>query len=149
MKATNKQIAVFREVGQLRLRSIKPDKKTKVDLAVKRQVDKLKSLHESYIDRQQDLKDEHASIDKETKVVLRDEKGNNRYEKSQLKELRKKLRDLDNETQSVDGTFVPESDLPTSLDFDYTGGDGNTYTYSDYDVRTAFTGIVLKPEDEE
>ncbi len=143
-KVTNKQIAQFREVGALWMKRLKDKDRTKLDYAVEKHVKNLKAKHELYLDKQADLRAEHASVDKDTKVLLKDEAGNFKYEPTKLIALRKALRDLDNkEVEDFKPHEVDPSELPDSLEIEFLGGDGNTHVLTDYDVRQAFEGVVI------
>jgi hypothetical protein len=145
-KVTNSQIQNFRDTATLFLKYSQSEK-TKVHLAADKMVKKLKSAHEAFVDDQSDYRAERAHTD-DKKVLTKDQHGQYQYEVEDEKELRKSLRILANKEIDITEHFVNSSEIPPNLSFKYEGADGREYRMSDYDVRSAFTGIIIKPEEE-
>ncbi len=145
IKATNNQIQTFRDTASMYLK----DKKntTKFSYALDKLLKKLKTFHEQFIDDAADLRTDKASIDPETKILLKDTDGSFKYTIENEKELRKALRALGNKLIDIEPHFVDATAIPKDLSYSYEGNDKKTYAVSDYVVRTAFTGFVLKEEE--
>lgn len=142
---TNNQVVVFRDMASLYLRYSKG--RTKLHHALDKMLKRLKRTHEKFIDDQSDLRTDAASVDPESKVLLKDEKGNYSYTKEKEKELRANLRKLGDALALVEPHYINEDEIPSNLEIKYEGNDGKIYTLTDYDVRSAFEGFVIKLEE--
>lgn len=147
MKVTNKQISQFREVASFYLKFSKT--KNKVYHAATKLLKKTTNAMEDYVDAQNEKRWELALTegkDKEKAFVM----DGDRYKytsENQIK-LNKELRELSKKEVDIEPHFVGGEDLPVDLSFEYTGNDGNTYTLSDYEIRTAFEEFIIKAEEE-
>lgn len=147
---TYEQIAAFRAVAELYLRSA--EKETNLYYCVDKMFKKLKKRHERYIDKQNAARRAHAMTDPKTKKLLISG-GNYEYTSEGLNALDKALRELQYRKVTVKAEMVPEDMLPESLKFEFQAANGSIQVCSDYEVRSAFAGVVFEApgqqEDEE
>lgn len=145
MSITNKQINIFKQVAVLYLKYA--DNNTKLYHAVNKINKKTESIQESYTDDKLTIEINAAMVDKDKKL-LTNQFGGYEYTKEDRLEVQKKVRELINKPVDLEPHIVEVEELPKSLAFDYVGNDGKTYEVSDYEVRTAFENLVIRPKEE-
>jgi hypothetical protein len=147
MKITNKRVAVFRDVAAAYLKN--SSKKTKVYHAAAKLIKSTTKVAEDYADDQTDKRVTLASTEeKDKKKVLIVENDQYVYSPENRIQLQKELRKLANTEVEIKPHFVDVKEIDEDLSIEYAGADGNTYTLSDYEVRSAFEGFIIKEEDE-
>lgn len=148
-KASNQEISNFRELGTAWMKRQGSDGRTKLDSATESMLRTLKRLVEKYQDEANDLRDEMASVDEKTKVIIINIDGSKAYTKEKSKQLRQKLRELAYATQEFGARIIDSKDIPADLKFTFIDNAGKTVEVSDWDTREAFYGFVIaKPEEE-
>jgi hypothetical protein len=146
MKISNKRVSEFRMVAALFLKHA--TKKTKVYHAAAKLLKKTTTIAEEYADDQNDKKVNLASTEeKDKKKVLIVENDQYVYTPENRIQLQKELRKLANTEVEVEPHIVPASDIDDDLSFEYAGNDGNTYTLSDFEIRSAFEDFIIKGEE--
>lgn len=141
---TNKQVTIFREVGALFVRHY--HNKTKLLFAVQKMLKRTEKLQEAYVDEQNDKRIQLAAVDGDKNLIMKNDRYS--YTPANQRELNKALRDLSNTKVDIGNPHFVD-DIPADLTFQYPIGAGQTADVSDYDVRFAFAGIVIKEEEEE
>lgn len=139
-----KKISIFRSIASLFLRHFSSD--NKLYYAVSKLEKRTQNIQENYVDKQADIRRDHAMIDPKDKRLLMDG-GNYVYTKEAEKRVQEELRKLMYEEVDLEPHIVPEHDLPV-LSFEYTGNDGKLYSVSEFEVRDAFEGFVIEQKSE-
>ena len=145
-EVSKKQLRTFRNVAILFLRNFHV-KDSKIYFAVQKVFKKTTSQDEEYSDEIESIKRDHAitSTDPKDKGrILRDERNAYQYTIDNERKVQHELRVLSNKKLNIDTHFVDKDEIPLDISFEYLGGDGNTYVMSDYDVRSAFEGVVIE-----
>ena len=146
MKITNKKVSEFRIVASIFLKQ--SSKKTKLYHAAAKLLKKTTTIAEDYSDAQNDKRVNLASTEeKDKKKVLIVENNQYVYTPDNRIQLQKELRKLANTEVDIDPHFVDASEIDEDLSFEYAGDDGNTYTLSDFEIRSAFEGFIIKEEE--
>lgn len=143
VQVTYEQIHQFRTVAELYLRHA--EKETLLYHAVDKMFKKLKKKHEAYADKQNAYRRAHAMVDPKTKKLLITG-GNYEYTKEEADALDKDLRQLQYRKVAIKTEIVPEDKLPETLRFEFQHASGAIGVCTDYEVRSAFKGIVIEPD---
>jgi hypothetical protein len=145
VQLSNKQIAQFKRVADVILK-FSPERHSRLYFAVEKMNKRCDTHVENYADQEADLRRQFAmtSTDpKEKGKLLRDDRNQYQYTAEGEGNLHKKLRELANKKIEIKSHLLNEEDIPEDLTLDYEGNDGNSYTLSHFDVKTALAGFVL------
>lgn len=114
VEVTYRQVKKFRQ--NVRQYLAAKNERTKFNYALTKMLDRTESVQNDINDKEQEIRIDLASVDKENILLIDKDTNAYRYTKENARKLQTKLRELDNEVVKIDCHQVDEAQIPKNLE---------------------------------